>query len=191
MQLLTAILGAAQGLRGELKADIRTDNPTKRFKKGTVVKTDSEFFPTLTVRGYRINNSKSFLSFEEITDRTVAEKMCFTKIFVDTDEIEDEDEEEGYYLHELQGLAVYDVERNLLGKVVDLIFGSMQDIIVVEPEPPMSLTDSDIENVSKKYEDVLVPFARQIVLEVNLDEGYILLDPPNGLFILNAKSESK
>ena len=40
MQLLTAILGAAQGLRGELKADIRTDNPTKRFKKGTVVKTD-------------------------------------------------------------------------------------------------------------------------------------------------------
>jgi 16S rRNA processing protein RimM len=34
-------------------------------------------------------------------------------------------------------------------------------------------------------EEILVPFVEQIVPEVNLGEGFILLTPPDGLFELN------
>ena len=172
MKLLTAILGSAQGLRGEIKADIRTDDPKNRFTKGNKIQTDNKEFPELTVRGFRKSNDKFFLSFVEITDRTMAEKMCFTKLFVDSDEIEDE--EDSFYPHEVIGLKTYDTENNFLGVVKDMLVGKAQDLLVVElPE--------ELKTVEEK-EDILVPFVYEIVLEVNIDDNYVLLDPPGGLF---------
>lgn len=172
MKLLTAILGSAQGLRGEIKVDIRTDNPKERFAKGNKIQTDNKDFPQLTIRGFRKSNDKFYLSFVEITDRTMAEKMCFTKLYVDSDEIEVE--EDSFYPHEVVGLEVYDTKNNFLGVIKDMLVGKAQDLLVVEPK--------ELEFCEEALEEVLVPFVYEIVLEVNLEDNYVLLDPPGGLF---------
>lgn len=167
MKLVTAILGAAHGLRGEVRADIRTDNPKQRFVKGVVIETDNSAYPTLTVRGIRKNNDKTLISFEEVTDRNEAEKLKFTKLFVDSDELQDEDDQDAFYPHQLQGLKAIDTDQNLLGEVVDLVYGKAHDLLIVETE---------------NKEKVMVPFVYEIVPEINIEQGYVLLDPPNGLF---------
>ena len=37
--------------------------------------------------------------------------------------------------------------------------------------------------------EVLIPFVEQIVPEVNVGEGYVLVTPPPGLFEVNAEDE--
>jgi 16S rRNA processing protein RimM len=37
-------------------------------------------------------------------------------------------------------------------------------------------------------DEVLVPFVDEIVPEVNIEEGYVLLTPPLGLFTVNKES---
>jgi 16S rRNA processing protein RimM len=39
-------------------------------------------------------------------------------------------------------------------------------------------------------EEILIPFVEQIVPEVNIEEGFILLTPPDGLFEVNSDQES-
>ena len=218
MQLLTAILGSAQGLKGEVKADIRTDNPKDRFAKGTIVVTNNKDYPKLTIRGFRKANSKYYLSFVEITDRTMAESLCFTKLFVDTDDLTDEVDEDSFYAHELKDLRVYDVDNNFLGLVKDLHVGVAQDLLEVDPnyvEKPVCGVDTNIgtdiecvcvsevdndceENTDHSYEilegetdydNVLVPFVYEIVLEVNLQNEYVVVDPPVGHFPQKCDSE--
>ncbi|QPK93765.1 16S rRNA processing protein RimM [Actinomyces sp. zg-332] len=203
MQLLTGILGSAHGLRGELKVDIRTDNPSERFVKGNKIQTNNADFPVLTVRGFRVSNNKFFLSFQEINDRTMAEKMCFTKLYVDSKDVEEE--EDSFYPHELRGLKVYDLDDNYLGVVKDMLLGKAQDLLVIEPSINSS-EDADEQNNESIFlegneaelvkeqgsdgekadiEDVLLPFVYELVVEVNLEDEYVLVDPPGGLFPSN------
>lgn len=45
-------------------------------------------------------------------------------------------------------------------------------------------SDEDLENVWKEPDTVFVPYVEQIVVDVRLDDGLILVDPPEGLFDL-------
>jgi 16S rRNA processing protein RimM len=63
----------------------------------------------------------------------------------------------------------------VVGKVAALNTGTAQDLLMV---------------TTPDGNEILVPFVEQIVPEVNIEEGYILLTPPAGLFELNAEGEA-
>jgi 16S rRNA processing protein RimM len=63
----------------------------------------------------------------------------------------------------------------VVGKVSGLHTLPVQDLLVV------TATDG---------KEVLIPFVEQIVPEVNVGEGYILVTPPPGLFEVNAEDEA-
>ena len=59
----------------------------------------------------------------------------------------------------------------VVGKVTALNTAPAQDLLMV---------------TTPDGEEILIPFVEQIVPEVNVSEGYILLTPPDGLFEVNS-----
>ena len=85
--------------------------------------------------------------------------------------------EEGYYWHQLVGLEVRNLAAEVLGKVDHLIETGANDVLVLGPaqESTGAATGNDQEDVDTK--ERLLPWIEgQVIREVNLDQGYILVD---------------
>ena len=173
MQLQVARIGKPHGIRGEVTVQVLTDAPGDRFVPGTEFVVEPASAGPLTVNSARWNKDILLLGFEEIGTRNEAETLRGAKLFIETEEL-DEDDDEGWYEHELVGLEAR-IGSSVVGKVTALNTMPVQDLLMV---------------TTPEGKEILVPFVEQIVPEVNLEEGFILLTPPDGLFELNAEDEA-
>lgn len=197
-QLMTVgKVGSPHGLHGEVFVYLSTDSPDQRFAPGAsmsavvtketrtrrakitatpAIAVDGDDPIELTVSGSRPSHRKTkgeapsgiFVTFDQANTRDDAEWLRGCRLVIDAHD--DEDEPDAFYPHELRGFKVVDTSGHALGIVKDVQFGVAQDLIVVTP------ADKNIKN------DVFVPFVHQIVVEVDTDNGKIVLSPPDGLF---------
>ncbi|GGH94520.1 ribosome maturation factor RimM [Arthrobacter liuii] len=170
MQLQVARIGKPHGIRGEVTVQVLTDAPEDRFVPGTEFVVEPAASGPLTVSSARWNKDILLLGFEEVADRNQAETLRGAKLFIETEELDEDDDDEGWYEHELVGLEAR-VGSKVVGKVTALNTMPVQDLLVV---------------TTPKGDEILIPFVEQIVPEVNPGEGFILLTPPDGLFEINA-----
>jgi 16S rRNA processing protein RimM len=173
MQLQVARIGKPHGIRGEVTVQVLTDAPGDRFVPGTEFVVEPASAGPLTVNSARWNKDILLLGFDEIGTRNEAETLRGAKLFIETEEL-DEDDDEGWYEHELVGLEAR-VGSKVVGKVAALNTGTAQDLLMV---------------TTPEGKEILVPFVEQIVPEVNVEEGFIRLTPPEGLFELNAEDDA-
>ena len=173
MQLQVARIGKPHGIRGEVTVQVLTDAPGDRFVPGTEFVVEPASAGPLTVNSARWNKDILLLGFDEIGTRNEAETLRGAKLFIETEEL-DEDDDEGWYEHELVGLEAR-IGSSVVGKVTALNTMPVQDLLMV---------------TTPEGNEILVPFVEQIVPEVNVEEGFILLTPPDGLFELNAEDEA-
>ncbi len=169
MQLQVARIGKPHGIRGEVTVQVLTDAPSERFVAGTEFVVEPASAGPLTIRSARWNKDILLLGFEEIADRNAAEAIRGAKLFIETEELDDEDDDEGWYEHELVGLEAR-VGSQVVGKVAALTTLPVQDLLTVKTE---------------EGKEILVPFVDEIVPEVNIEDGFILITPPAGLFEVN------
>ena len=174
--LLVARIGKPHGLRGEVTVQLHTDDPEARFVPGAVLQTraapGSGVPRTLTVATARLHRAIWLIGFEQIPDRTGAESLRGTELFLDAADLTaTDDDSEGWYEDELVGLAVVTPDGTVVGEVAGLETRAVQDLIVVK------LVAGG---------EALVPFVEAIVPEVDLDAGRVVIDPPAGLLDLNA-----
>ena len=174
MQLQVARIGKPHGIRGEVTVQVLTDAPGDRFVPGTRFVVEPASAGPLTIISARWNKDILLLAFEEIETRNEAETVRGAKLFVETEDLDDDDDDEGWYEHELVGLDVR-VGDTVVGKVSGLNTLPVQDLIVV---------------TANDGTEVLIPFVEQIVPEVNVGEGFILVTPPPGLFEVNADDDA-
>ena len=158
------------GLKGAIKLELFTDSPELRFKPGSTfelqVPPESPWFgKTITIRELKWFNGHPVGFFEEVPDRTAAEGIVKAILWIDAAQAETQAEPDAWYNHQLVGL---DVRRDgvSLGNVVQVQHFPAQDLLVVKTPTG----------------DVLVPFVKEIVPEVNVSEGFIVVTPPAGLF---------
>lgn len=170
MQLQVARIGKPHGIRGEVTVQVLTDAPGDRFVPGTRFVVEPASAGPLTILGARWNKDILLLAFEEIETRNEAETLRGAKLFIETEELDDDDDE-GWYEHELVGLDVR-VGGKVVGKVSGLNTLPVQDLLVV---------------TSTDGKEILIPFVEQIVPEVNVAEKFVLVTPPPGLFEVNAE----
>ena len=173
MQLQVARIGKPHGIRGEVTVQVLTDAPGDRFVPGTEFVVEPASAGPLTVNSARWNKDILLLGFDEIGTRNEAETLRGAKLFIETEEL-DEDDDEGWYEHELVGLEAR-IGSSVVGKVTALNTMPVQDLLMV---------------TTPEGKEILIPFVEQIVPEVNVDGGFILLTPPDGLFELNAEDEA-
>ncbi|MGK2349402.1 ribosome maturation factor RimM [Actinomyces sp. W5033] len=172
MLLTVAVIGPAHALKGEVRLDIRTDDPEGRLEPGTVLPTEPAAAGPLTVARLRFDGQRWYAAFAEAQDRTAAEALRGVHLLVETDG-EDEDDD-GWYAHELIGLTAVRLAGEasgdgpqVLGVVTDLEPGVAQDRLVVR---------------TPQGESVAVPFVEALVPALDLEAGTVTLDPPGGLF---------
>lgn len=169
-QLRVGRLTKAHGLKGGLKIELYTDDPAKRFVPGAVfslqVPTGSKWHgKTIEMRDFRVFNNNPVGFFAGIDDRTEAETLVKAILWVDQDAQELPDEEDAWYVHQLSGLKVLrDGEE--IGLVARVDAFPAQDLLAI--------------NV--KGTEVMLPFVKGFVPEIDLKAGTITITPPKGLF---------
>lgn len=168
-QLRVGRLTKAHGLKGGLKVELYTDDPERRFRPGASfalqVPTESPWHgKRLELAELRWYNRQPVGFFVGVSDRTAAESLVKAILWVDQDPAEPA-EPDAWYDHQLIGLdVVRDGAR--VGRIDRLEHLPAQDLLVVDTGD----------------REVLVPFVRALVPEVDLGARRVVVTPPEGLF---------
>lgn len=169
-QLRVGRLLKAHGLKGALKLELYTDDPDGRFTPGAVFTLQvPESSPwhgkTVTVREFRWMNSHPVVFLEGVDDRTEAEGLVRAILWIDQDAEAEAVEDDAWYDHQLVGLDVVR-EGASVGRVLRVDHFPAQDLLIVK----------------SGEREILVPFVKAIVPEVDIAAGRVVVTPPPGLF---------
>jgi 16S rRNA processing protein RimM len=171
VEVVVGRIGKPHGLRGEVTVDVRTDEPERRFARGSTLRAEpppgsSSSLRSLTVTGARQHQSTLLVTFEELGDRNAAEAargiVLHASIPADATP-EDPDE---FYDHQLVGLAVHDLDGTPLGTVAGLVHGGAQDLLRID---------------TPDGREALVPFVKALVPEVDLAGRRVVVADRPGL----------
>lgn len=178
MQLVVARIGRAHGIRGEVTVEVRTDEPELRLAPGTVLATEPASAGPLTVVAGRVHSGRLLLRFEGVADRSAAEALRNTLLMAEVDPQQRPQDPEEFYDHQLIGLDVVTVDGSSVGRVAEVSHLPYQDLLVVRQQEAGA---ADGESAAEGESEALIPFVREIVPQVDLSAGRILVDPPPGL----------
>jgi 16S rRNA processing protein RimM len=167
VQLVVGRIGRPHGVRGELTIEVRTDSPELRFAPGSSLSTDPVTAGPLEVEGFHWHSGRLLLSFAGVDDRTAAEALRNVLLVIDVPDDETPDDPEEFYDHQLIGLAAHDAAGTALGVVTDVLHLPSQEVLAV---------------TTPDGREVLVPFVVEIVPEVDVAGGRLLVTAPPGLF---------
>jgi 16S rRNA processing protein RimM len=103
-------------------------------------------------------------SLEGIDNMDVAESLSGFSVYIPSIEFKELQKNE-YYYHDLVGMQAYTESGNLIGKIDHIVKGG-NDILVIKDE---------------SGKEIMVPFADELVPEVNLKEKTITVNAIEGL----------
>ena len=188
MQVTVGRIGRPHGVRGDVVVGVRTDEPELRFARGSRLDTDPVRVGPLTVAGHRWHSGDLLVRFEEISDRTAAAELGGTWLLVDSAVLGALDDPDEFRDGELVGLSVRTVDGTAVGTVADVLHHG-QDILVIDPAGGADPAGADgvaraARAAGARAEQILIPFVKAIVPEVDVAAGVLVIDPPEGLLNL-------
>lgn len=156
-----------QGLKGEVRVISQTDFPELRYKKGTVLTLVQENHAPiqLTVKSHRKHKNFDILSFEDHPSINDVEKYRDGMLKISKAELTELPENEFYY-HEIIGLTVIDEQGDELGTIKEILSPGANDVWVVQ---------------RLKQKDILLPYIDSVVQTIDLDNGTVTVEIPEGL----------
>lgn len=167
-------VGRAHGIKGEVTVEVRTDTPELRFAAGTSLVTDPPGAGPLTIQTGRWHQDRLLVRFAGVADRTAAELLRGVVLLAEIGDDEDTGDPEEFFDHQLIGLRVVTLDGVDLGFVREVIHAPGHDLLAVRgdgsgaPERP----------------EILIPFVTEIVPEIDVAAGRVVVDPPRGLLDL-------
>jgi len=154
-----AVIGAAHGIKGELRVKTFTGDPLALADYGPLFAKDGRAFRIIDIRPA---NTVVVVRFKGVSDRNAAEALAGTELFVDRSMLPDDGEEDEFYHADLVGLEVRDDTGAAIGKVVAVHNFGGGDIL-------------DVTLAGRK--GVLIPFTQAAVPRVSVAEGFVSVDP--------------
>ncbi|WP_418969484.1 ribosome maturation factor RimM [Alloscardovia omnicolens] len=178
-------IGRAQGLKGEVNVRAFTDDPVRRFAPGSVLLTkDGREFTVVRSRNFK---SRWIILFEGISDRNASEALNGIDLFIEKESeptvTDDDTDEEGWYLADLVGLDVLEVNDSESARAADYDGVEVHEVGTISAVFNNTAQDL-LEITTEDGKTSLIPFVEQIVPVVDVEEGYIIIDPPAGLLDL-------
>ena len=116
------------------------------------------------LEGFRLHKGSAVLKLEGCHDRAAVEKLRGQLVQIPIEEAMPLEEDE-YYEHQIVGLAVWTVGGEYLGTVDEIIFTGSNDVYVVRGEG----------------REILIPAIENVVLEINLAKGRLIVEMMEGL----------
>lgn len=161
-RIRVARIGAAHGVRGEVKLWSFTEDPLAVADYGPLETADG-------ARHFEIESlrpAKDFLvaRLKGVADRNAAEMLRNMELFVPRERLPEIDEEDTYYHSDLIGLAAVTPEGDDIGMVVAVHNFGAGDLIEIAPAGGGA--------------SFMLPFTETVVPEVDLQERRMVVVPP-------------
>jgi len=161
-RLVVARVRGLHGLRGDVRIEILTDQPERRFRPGVVL------FPEGDANGLTVASSAEIVDgpgwrvrFRELPDRTAVEGLRDRYLEVEVGP-DDRPAEGSYYWHELIGLRVTSPDGAELGTVHDVYEVGETEAVVVRGGPAGEFD---------------IPLVRALIAEFDPPAGRFVVDP--------------
>jgi 16S rRNA processing protein RimM len=144
-----AVVGAAHGIRGEVRIKTFTEDPLSIGDYGLLYDEQG--------KGYEV------VRFKGVNDRNAAEALNGTALYIDRSQLSDDDlEDDEFFQTDLIGLAAIDAEGKSYG-VVSAVF---------------DFGGGDLIELSEKGKrPMLIPFTEAAVPEIDFEKGTLLVEP--------------
>lgn len=152
-----AVIGAAHGIKGELRVKTFTGDPLALGEYGPLYAKDGRAFE---IEDIRPAGDVVVVRFKGIRDRTVAEGLTGTELFIDRSVLPAEEDDEFYHA-DLVGLSVRDESGAEAGKVTAVQNFGGGDIL---------------EITFHGRKGVLIPFSQAAVPKIDIAGGFVAID---------------
>lgn len=155
------------GIRGEVRVISTTDFTEERYQVGEklfLFRDNQDVLP-LTIASYRRHKNFDLLSFEGYPNINDVEVFRDGILKISEKQMGELDEHE-YYYHEIIGLTVIDEDDKEIGKITEILSPGANDVWVVK---------------RKGKKDALIPYIESVVKEIDLTEGTVHVEIPEGL----------
>jgi len=152
-----AVIGAAHGIKGEVRVKSFTGDPAALGDYGPLHSADGRLFEVLEVRPA---GTVVVVRFRGVADRTAAEALNGTALFVERSALPDDGADDEFYHADLVGLDVRDEAGAALGTV----------------KAVQNYGGGDILAVDGPAGEVLIPFTRAAVPQVAVSAGFLTID---------------
>lgn len=164
--VLVARVGAAHGIKGEVRVKPLTADPHAITAYGPLEAADGRRFEIAAARpAAGTSPDMLVVRFKGIATRNEAEALNGTELFVARERLPEAGADEFYHA-DLIGLAAVTTAGETLGTVVGVPNYGAGDLLEIAPSRGPSL---------------LVPFTRAVVPEVDLAANRVVIAPPPGL----------
>jgi len=158
--VLMGEIGAAQGLKGEVRLRSYTQEPAGIAAYGAL---EDDKGHVIEIETVRVTPKALIARIKGVTTREAAEALTHTKLYLPRARLPESDAEEWYYA-DLIGLAVVDNTGVMIGTVAALHNFGAGDILEIAP------VSGDA--------NLLVPFTSDTVPEVDIEGRRLTLVPP-------------
>ena len=160
--LAIARIVASSGIRGDVKAEILTDFP-ERFARLTTVFVGGRLTP-YEVQSARVHRRMVYLHLKGCDSVEDAENLRGQLVRIPVSEAVPLPADH-YYWYQIFDLEVWTVGGEYLGKVVDILDRPANDVYVVQGDRG----------------EVLIPAIEDVIKEIDLERGRIIIEPLPGL----------
>ncbi len=149
------------GVRGELLLEVLSDFPGRLTQNERLYAGDEQI--PLEVEMVRRHGTDMLLQLTAVCDRDAAEKLRGAVFSIRVDDLPPLPAGV-YYLHQIEGLEVFTEQGECLGRVKEILKTGANDVYVVQGD-----------------REILLPAIPQVVREVRLEEGKIIVRMMEGL----------
>ena len=162
--LKVGVITTTHGVRGEVKVFPTTDDP-KRFKKLKKVILFTKDYSEKKVESVKFFKQFVFVRFEGLDDINDVEQFKRCPMLVTREHAVPLEEDE-YFIADLVGLTIVDDSGVTIGKLINVIETGANDVYEVKTEDGGT---------------VLLPAIKDCILDVDMEEGIILVHILKGL----------
>lgn len=164
--VLLGRIGAAHGIRGEVRIQSFTENPLDIAEYGPLL-TDRDGL-SVRIRKARLSKNVIIATLADVNDRNKAETLNGVELYVPRSALPDVEDEDDFYYSDLIGLDVRLEDGSSHGKIKNVVNYGAGDILEI------TQTDGRI---------ALLPFTRAIVPKVSIDGGFVTAILPEEIVV--------
>ncbi len=161
-RLLMGRIGAAHGIKGEVRITSFTEEPLALASYGPLSTNRSGL--VIEIEHARATTNVLVARLKGVTDRTAAERLNGVELYVERDKLPPPGDDDDFYHADLIGLEARLGDGTVLGEVIALPNYGASDLIEVRD--------------ARSGDTFLYPFTRAVVPEVHIAEGYLVIEVP-------------
>ena len=161
-KILLGRIGAAHGIRGEVRLQSFTQNPLDIAAYGPLETDNPDRLVAITA--LRQQKDTIIARLGGVSDRTAAEKLNGIGLYIQRERLPMPDDEDDFYHADLIGLEARLPDGTVLGTVSAIPNFGADDLIEVKD--------------GRTGDTFLYPFTRAVVPDVRISDGYLTLVPP-------------